>query len=90
VTTTATTNRSGWTKWSGIPNKKRPHSSAETTEYKPSVELASVNGKRTRINRAGAATSGSNVPSQRAKVIAPPEPKSVDVQIPIKPALSAA
>jgi hypothetical protein len=42
------------------------------------------------MKRGGDATSGSSVPSQRCQAIAPPEPKSVVVQMPISPAESDA
>ena len=40
-------------------------------------------------NGGGAPTMSSSVPCQRCHWIAPPEPKSVDDQIPISPAPSA-
>ena len=48
----------------------------------PIVEVAIVSGKTSRMNGAGAETISSSVPCQRCHWIAPPEPKSVDDQIP--------
>ena len=49
-----------------------------------------VSGRSTQRKRTGAAIASSSVPCQRIHWIAPPEPKSVDDQIPISPAPSAA
>ena len=43
-----------------------------------------------RISGGGAATIGSSVPSHRCQLMTPPEPKRVEVQMPISPAESEA
>ena len=48
----------------------------------PIAEVASVSGRSTHTNGAGAETSTSSVPCQRCHWIAPPEPNRVDDQIP--------
>src|ERR671935_1084796 len=89
VTKTATTNATGCTKCRGIPNTSRPQSRVDASEYSPIEAAASVCGKRISAYGGGDAISGSSTPCQRWKLIAPPEPNSVDVQIPISPADNA-
>jgi hypothetical protein len=52
----------------------------------PMLEVATVSGTTITSSGGGEATSSSSVPSHRCQEIAPPEPKSVDDQIPITPA----
>jgi hypothetical protein len=52
----------------------------------PIVAVAIVSGTTMTSSGGGEATSSSSVPSQRCHEITPPEPKSVDDQMPITPA----
>src|SRR5947208_1221249 len=90
VTGIASAKSAGWTRSSGMPKATQPQTSVAASEYRPIVDVASAIGKKTSTRGGGAATTGSSTPCQRMKVIRPPDPKSVDVQIPIRPAESDA
>ena len=80
--------RSGCASVSGVEEDDAPEQ-RRGSRGRPIEAVASVSGRIVSTNGGGAATTISGVPCHRCHWIAPPEPKSVDDHIPIRPAPSA-
>jgi hypothetical protein len=85
----ATRNATGWATSSGTSKNSQPQNSVAVSEYSPIDAVAIVRGTMMSRSGGGTAIEYSSTPCHRCHWIAPPEPNSVDDQIPIIPAPSA-